>query len=115
MSGKKTVELNVMMRRDKTVYLEIFVRSEIRPWLLKKSIMEHGVTTQAKERQGIGTLAGAIAEELCAQYSDTLEPSAVARTAMDCYDELVAENPVLKLGEELPRDAGPEHIGMAQH
>jgi hypothetical protein len=104
-----------MRRPDRSVYLEIFVRSEIRPWLLKKGIVEHGAVTQMKERQGIGTLAGAMAEELCEQYADSLEPSAVARAAMDCYDELVAENPVLKLGDELPRDADPKYTRMAKH
>ena len=113
MSGK--VEINAMRRTDRSVYLEIFVRSAIRPNLLKKGIIEHGRVTQMKECQGVGTLAGAMAEELCAQYNDTLDLSSVARAAMDCYNEMVAENPILKLGGELPRDADPKHIRMAEH
>jgi len=114
MSGK-TVEVKAMRRRDKSIYLEIFVRSEIRPNLLKKGIVEHGVTSQAKECQGVGILAGAMAEELCNQFNDTLEPSAVAQGAMDCYTELVAENPILTPGEELPRDADGDYIRVAKH
>lgn len=104
-----------MQRPDRSVYLEMEIRSEVRPNLLKKGILEHGGNTRAKERQLVGALAGAMAEELCEQYADTLEPSAVARTAMDCYDEMVSENPVLQQGNELPRGAGPEHVRMAKH
>ena len=114
MSGK-TVEVRAMRRKDNSVYLEIFVRSKVRPNLSKKGIVEHGVCTQAKECQGVGVLAGAMAEELCDQHSDTLEPSAVAQAAMDCYEELVAENPILLPGDELPRDADPKYIRMAKH
>lgn len=104
-----------MQRPDRSIYLEMEIRSDVRPNLLKRGILEHGGNTQAKERQLVGALAGAMAEELCEQYSDTLEPSAVARAAMKCYDELVAENPVLQQGNELHRDADANYARMAKH
>ena len=101
-----------MQRKNKSVYFDIYVRSEVRPTVLKKSLMEHGEHTQQKERQLLGVLAGAMAEELCAQYGDTLEPSAVARGMMELYDDMVAQYPILTLGDEQPRDTGS---GMARH
>ena len=48
----------------------------------------------------MGVLAGAIAEELCEAYGDTLEPSAVARSAMEAYSELMADPRVFGMGDE---------------
>jgi len=62
--------------------------------------MEQG---HANERQKVGVLAGAIAEELCEAYSDTLEPSAVARAAMELHGELMADPRVFGMGDEPER------------
>jgi hypothetical protein len=100
---------------DGSIYLEVWVRSAVRPRLSKMGIMEHGEHSQVKERQVVGALAGAMAEQLCEQYRDTVEPSAVARAAMDAYDEMVEETPVLKKGDELPRYADRNFLKLAKH
>lgn len=104
-----------MQRSNRSVYLEVRVRSEAKPNLLKVGMIEHGEHSQSKEAQLVGALAGALAEVLCEEYSDTIEPSAVARTAISAYQEMVAENPVLAHGEELPLDASPAQVRMARN
>lgn len=102
-----------MQRRDRTIYLQVDVRSEVRPYLLKRGIVEHGEHSQAKEQQVVGALAGALAELLCSEYGDTIEPSGAARAAMEAYRELIAENPILQRGDELPRDADRHFLRVA--
>lgn len=113
-NGQVRVTAN-MRQADGSIYLEVWVRSAVRPVLSKMGILEHGEHTQLRERQLVGALAGAMAEELCAQYRDTLEPSAVARAAMEVYDEMVAEQPVLQRGDELPRYADRNFLKLAKH
>lgn len=109
------VEIKAKMRNSGSIYMEVWVRSSVRPELLAMGIIEHGEHTKLKERQLVGALAGAIAENLCAKYRDTLEPSAVARAAISAYDEVVAENPVLQRGDELPRYADRDFLKLASN
>lgn len=76
------------------------MRSVIHPRTKRIGIIEQGKRTTAQERQHVGVLAGAIAEELCEAYGDTLEPSAVARSAMEAYSELMADPRVFGMGDE---------------
>jgi hypothetical protein len=98
------VTLGLFQRENKTLYWELSVRSEVKPRVLKIGIMEFGGNTE-KERQQLGVLGGALAEELCEQYNDTLEPSGVARATMEAHKELLAENPHIRMGDEAPRAA----------
>ena len=117
MSGSQnTVRITAKRRdADSSIYFEVWVGSAVRPGLNKVDIIEQGQHSQVKERQTVGALAGALAELLCAEYRDTLEPSAVARAAMEVYDELVNENQVLQRGNELPRNADRNFLRLAKH
>ena len=106
----ETVRINARQRADTSIYWEVMVRSGVRPRLLKVGILEFERRDQAEK---IMVLAGALAEELCEQYHDTLDPGSVARAARDCYRELLSENMVLQPGFELPRDASPGSVRMA--
>lgn len=110
----ENVELTLFQRTDKTCYWELKVHCQVRPGLKSVGVLEH---TRVSQRQHLGTLGGAMAEELCEKYSDTLEPSAVAKAAMEAYDELVATTPTVEFGEELPRAADKYIIpgGLARH
>lgn len=100
----KTVEINVMQRSDKSMYFEVNVRGVLKPNSIMQGILEQGKHT--KECLAIMVLAAALAEELIASVGDTmLDPDMVAQTAEQCYRELMAENPHIKLGTELPRYA----------
>jgi hypothetical protein len=46
-----------------------------------------------------------MAEQLCEQYEDTLEPSNVARVVAEAHEEVRRENPHVFLGDEPPRSA----------
>lgn len=91
------VEVQLMQRLDKTLYFQVFVSSEIRPGLMSTSTLEFENSSQA---QHIGILVGSLAEYLCEKYSDTIEPSACAREGIQIYQELIAENPHVMLGDE---------------
>jgi hypothetical protein len=99
------VEVRLMQRQDRSLYYEVLVRSRVRPDLKAKGIHEFGQDVESTEGQKLGLLAGALAEHLCLQYSDTLEPSNCARAAINAHRELMAENPHVRMGDELPRDA----------
>lgn len=111
MQQEENVELTLFQRTDKTCYWELKVRSEIKPNLKSVGILEHTPTNQ---RQHLGTLGGAMAEELCTKYQDTIEPTAVARAAMEAYDELVATTLMPVYGEQ-PRVASITPGSVARH
>ena len=97
------IEVKLMKRvQDGTYYFSVLVPSKVKPRLFKQGIIEFKRSDQS---QVIGALAGALAEELCEQYNDTLDPSSCAHSAMDAYVELMADNPQIMFGDELPRDA----------
>lgn len=101
---RPSVEIRIMRRPNKTLYFEVLVRSNIKPMLKNKGILEfeRGIN----QRGTVGILAGALAEQLCERYGDTLDPSTVAATAERAYARLMAENPaVFGIGDELPRAA----------
>ena len=101
------VEVRLMQRNDKSFYFEVLVSSNVRnmPQLKAKGIHEFGLDTASTEAQKLGLLAGALAEGLCERYGDTLEPSACARAAVELHHDLMDENPHIRMGDELPRDA----------
>ena len=108
---QENVELTLFQRTDKTCYWELKVCSEVKPNLKSVGILEHALTNQ---RQHLGSLGGAMAEELCEKYQDSLEPSAVARAAMEAYDELVATTLTPIYGEQ-PRVASITPGSVARH
>jgi hypothetical protein len=44
-----------------------------------------GSTTEITRK--VGWLAGGIAETLCEDYGDSVEPSEVSRLAVECYED----------------------------
>lgn len=101
---RPTVELKLMQRADKSQYFEVWVRSEVKPGLRQGTIVDRNF--QAETR--IEIAAGAIAEQLCEQYHDTLDPGEVARAARKAFLELEHENPRPQLGNEAPIEKGPK-------
>lgn len=95
---KPTVELKLMQRTDKTQYFEVWVRSEIKPSLRRGTVVERDFRAETK----IEICAGAIAEEMCEAFDDTLDPGEVARQAKLAFLELNNENPRPVLGSEAP-------------
>jgi hypothetical protein len=108
-SSPGSVGVRALQRTDGSIYLEVGVRSQIRPVIRKWGIVEHGEHSPQLERQKVGVLAGALAELLCRDLRDTLEPSGAARAALEAYDEMVAETSILQRGNELPRAADRHH------
>lgn len=101
---RPTVELKLMQRPDRTQYFEVWVRSAARPRLQRATIVERNFQAEAR----IEVAAGAIAEELCEKYNDTLDPSEVARAARQAFLELNRENPRPQLGNEAPLHTSPK-------
>ena len=101
------VEVRLMQRTDKSLYFEVLVSSNVRnmPQLKAKGIHEFGQDASSTEGQKLGLLAGALAEGLCERYGDTLEPSNCARAAIEAHSDLMRENPHVRMGDELSRDA----------
>ena len=108
-SSPGSVGVRALQRTDGSIYLEVGVRSVTRPSIRKWGIIEHREHSPQAERQKVGVLAGALAELLCRDFRDTLEPSGAARAALEAYDEMVAETPSLQRGNELPRSADKNH------
>lgn len=104
-SSPGSVGVRALRRTDGTIYLEVGVRSVVRPCIRKWGIIEHREHSPQAERQKVGVLAGALAELLCRDFRDTIEPSGAARAALEAYDEMVAETVILQRGNELPRAA----------
>jgi len=89
------------------MYYEVLVRSVVKPMLKNKGIMEF---ERGNQQGAIGILAGALAEEFCDRYGDTLQPEAAAAAAERAYDRLMAilmgvKPPTPRLGDEAPRAA----------
>lgn len=98
------VELRLYRRKNGSRYYIVAVRSEKNPVLKKLGMLEHGM--YSNERGALGILAGALAEQLCAEYADTLNPSDAARAAERAYVRLMnAQRIKIDPGEEPPRDA----------
>jgi hypothetical protein len=105
MRGRDGTEIKVRLmqrRADSSYYFEVRVRSVVKPNLIRIGIVEY--REDARIPQKIAALAGALAEELDERYHDTIEPSAAAATALECYRELMAK-PYVNEGTEPPRDA----------
>lgn len=94
----KTVRIRLCRRPDGTHYWQISVRSIVRPTLLRNGIIE----AAAANSQLVGCLAGALAEELCERYNDKLDPSSVANTATQLFQQLQQRNPEARPGYEPP-------------
>jgi len=99
LTPKPTVQLSLFQRPDSTKYWEVRVRSNIRLGVARLGFLPFPATPQS-----ISILAGALAEELCEQYRDTLDPSEVARTAQECYREILLDLPTPQPGDEQPND-----------
>ncbi len=95
--------MQLYRRQDDSLYWSVRVHSVIKSRVIRIGILEQG--RQRREEQAVGILAAAIAEGLCEDYADTLDPSTIGRLAMEAYREVVAEQPAVCLGSELPRDA----------
>lgn len=104
------IELSLKQRPDKTVYYEVKVRSEVKPYLKCVGIVEHKEGDNNIHR--VGLLAGALAEQLCEKYDDTLDPGNVYLTCVEFYRQMMS-NPQVQPGNELPRDAD-KYIGVAR-
>lgn len=102
---KATVEVAVYMRTDQSKYYQIKIRSAVKRGVCRLGILEIEGESMQKDRQRVGALAGAMTEELCEKYGDSLDPDDVARQAMSAHQELVMETPALLWGDELPRAA----------
>lgn len=86
------VEVRYMQRPDKTKFYQVLVRSSVNPTLKKIGEFEQAnARSEKKTAQLIGVLAGAMAEELCEQYDDTIDPSNAARAAVEAYTEMMAD------------------------
>ena len=81
------VEVRLKQRADKTMYYEVLVSSQVRtnPQLKNKGILEFERGAEERTRQKLGMLAGALAEDLCEKYGDTLDPSDVANAVMEWF------------------------------
>lgn len=97
------VEIRLMQRRNKSLYFEVRVRSEVKPRVKKVGIFEK-MEDGKREAQKIAILAGAMAEELCEQYNDTLDPSNVAKAAVEAYREVLLEQKEFLAGYEAPHE-----------
>ena len=82
---------------DRSYYLEIRVRSQTRPNLIRIGIVN--MNEDRRTRARVAAVAGALAEQLDELYGDRIEPSAVAATAGELYDDLM-RMPVVEAGDE---------------
>lgn len=88
---KPAVELKLMVRADRTQYIEVWVRSAARPEIRQGIIIERDSRTRAQ----LPFVAGAIAENLCAKYGDNRDSCEIAHAAEKAFTELDLENPFL--------------------
>lgn len=93
------------------------MRCLTRPRIIKVGIVEFGKESTARTRLQVEVLAGALAEMLCEQYGDMLDPDEVARGAGQVFQDTMDANPHAQPGYELPRDADrhPGAVRMARH
>lgn len=92
------VEVRYLQRPNRTRFFQVLVRSHVKPHLKKIGELEdttHG--SEKKLAQKIGVLAGAMAEQLCEEYKDDVEPSNVARAAMEAFREMMADQKAMFL------------------
>ena len=98
MIAKEAVELILKQRPDGTQYIEVWVRSKVKPRVLRGAPVERNF----QELALIEALAGAIAEEFGERFGDDHDPSEVARMARYAHEELNSTNPRPVLGDEDP-------------
>lgn len=100
-SNSETLTLSLRQRSDRTLYWDVRVQSAVRPGLRKIGILEFKDAT----RLHVQALAGALAEQLCLQYKDMLDPDQVAAAAGEAYDSWIKQELQPTYGDELPRYA----------
>ncbi len=80
--------------------MRVDVYSVVRPGLIKRGVVELGKLGAERTRQQCGIVAAMMAEELCEQHNDNLDPSAIARAALQAFRELKAENQTIPWGDD---------------
>lgn len=114
------VKLTLHRRPNKTQYYKVRVYSKVKPNSAFEGIEEWEPEDQA---QRIGVLAGALAEELCVRFQDTIDPSDCAHAGVRAYRRLRAQiekatnrdvERAVQPGTELPRDADAHLAGNRQ-
>lgn len=70
--------------------MEVEVHSRIKPDLHRvgRIRLDHGEQRMARY---VGATAGSIAEDLCSDYGDTLDPGEIAGLAMEAFRECMAK------------------------
>lgn len=81
------IEVRLMQRLNKSFYIEVKLRSEVKPKVKALGIVEQ----KDADMLTVAALAGALAEHLGERYGDTLDPEHVAKKAAVAYRELMAE------------------------
>ena len=67
-------------------WANVRVHSGRKPDLCREgNVQIQGSTTEITRK--VGWLAGGIAETLCEDYGDSVEPSEISRLAVECYEE----------------------------
>ena len=65
-------------------WANVRVHSGRKPDLCREGNIQMRESSQEMERR-VGWLAGGIAETLCEDYGDSVEPSEISRLAVECY------------------------------
>ena len=78
------VNVRLMQNQDGVQWANVQVHSRRKPDLCRQgNVRLSGTTTEMCQK--VGWLAGGIAETLCADYGDQVEPSEIANLAVECY------------------------------
>jgi hypothetical protein len=72
--------------------LVVDVYSAVRPGAIRRMTMDRATeAASASVAQSVGICAGAAAEHMCEHYGDTIDPSEVARVAVEQCVRLLAD------------------------
>lgn len=70
-------------------YVVVSVMSQVKPGLEKNGSMRFDAGNATEMRKKVNTLAGALAEMLCEEHGDRIDPSEVAKAANEAWDDLL--------------------------
>ena len=72
-------------------YVVVSVMSQVKPGLEKNATMRYDAGNATDMRRRVNIAAGGLAEMLCEQYGDHIDPSEVAKAANEAWDDLLQE------------------------
>lgn len=92
-AGKDTVVVAMFKRPapSNTIFFRVSVRSKAKPRFEKHFEIEYENKSDKELRRAFAIAGGALAEQCCEDFGDTLNPDVCSKLAESCYTDLMID------------------------